>query len=205
MYKKYNSGRFGGKILLEFLRSLKMLPNDDNLCMKDHLMVVLFDLRNFAAVPPSPILLTRLDSMIREEIELTIDESFYWTDSMCVFRYIENEEKRFQTFVANRVAAIRERSLPTQWKYVESKLNPADDASRGLEVDAVVDSNRWTKGPDFLWQSEEMWPVRPVAMDPERDQECDLEEKKTTLVCFARRESARISEIFERFSSWLQL
>ena len=148
---------------------------------------------------------TRLDRMIREEIELTIDESFYWTDSMCVLRYIENEEKRFQTFVANRMAAIREQSLPTQWKYVETKLNPADDASRGLEVDAVIDSNRWTKDPDFLWQSEEMWPVRPAAMDPERDQECDLEEKKTTLVCFARRESARISEIFERFSSWLQL
>ena len=63
---------------------------------------------------------TRLDRMIREEIELTIDESVYWTDSMCVLCYIENEEKRFQTFVANRVAAIREQSLPTQWKYVET-------------------------------------------------------------------------------------
>ena len=148
---------------------------------------------------------TELDRMIREEIELTIDESFYWTDSMCVLRYIENEENRFQTFVANRVAAIREQSLPAQWKYVETKLNPADDASRGLAVEAIVDNNRWMKGPDFLWQSEEMWATRPVAMDPEKEEKCYLEEKKATFVCLARHESARVSEIFERFSSWLQL
>ena len=77
---------------------------------------------------------------------------------MCPEIYIDNEEKRFQTFVANR-----EQSLPSQWCYVKTKLNPADDASTGMSVEAIVESNSWTRGPDFLWQNEENWPKHPVA------------------------------------------
>ena len=56
----------------------------------------------------------RLDAMIQDELEIPVDDSIFWTDSTCVIRYIENEENRFTTFVANRVAAIREQSLPKQ-------------------------------------------------------------------------------------------
>ena len=75
------------------------------------------------------VLFTRLDQLILEEIEYTIDSSVFWTDSMCVLRYVENDERRYQTFVVNRVSAIREQSLPSLWRYVDTKLNPADDAS----------------------------------------------------------------------------
>ena len=43
------------------------------------------------------VLSTRLDTMFREELEFTVDESIYWTDSTCVLRYVENEDKRYQT------------------------------------------------------------------------------------------------------------
>ena len=69
------------------------------------------------------VLSTRLAAMIQDELEIPVDDSILWTDSTCVIRYIENEEKRFTTFVANRVAAIREQSLPKQWHYVETALN----------------------------------------------------------------------------------
>ena len=80
------------------------------------------------------VLSTRLDTMFQEELKFTVDESIYWTDSTCVLRYVENEDKRYQMFVANRLSAIRERSSPVQWRYVERKLNPADDAPRGMGV-----------------------------------------------------------------------
>ncbi|KAK3733611.1 hypothetical protein QZH41_005188 [Actinostola sp. cb2023] len=48
------------------------------------------------------VLATRLDRMIRKEIAYPIDKSTFWTDSTCVLRYIRNQEKRFQVFVANR-------------------------------------------------------------------------------------------------------
>ena len=80
------------------------------------------------------VLSTRLDTMFQEELKFTVDESIYWTDSTCVLRYVENEDKRYQMFVANRVSAIRKRSSPVQWRYVERKLNPADDAPGGMGV-----------------------------------------------------------------------
>ena len=46
------------------------------------------------------VLSTRLDRIIRDEIELPIQEAVYWTDSTCVLRYIENDARRYQTFVA---------------------------------------------------------------------------------------------------------
>ena len=58
------------------------------------------------------LLSTRLDKMLRQEIDFPINDSFYWMDSTCVLRYIANDERRYKTFVANRVAAIREHSTP---------------------------------------------------------------------------------------------
>ena len=80
------------------------------------------------------VLSTRLDRMIREEIEYTIDDSIFWTDSTCVLRYVENDEKRYETFVANRVSAIREQSLPSQWHYIQTEFNPADHGTRNVAM-----------------------------------------------------------------------
>ena len=50
------------------------------------------------------VLAIKLDQTLREELELTIDESIFWTDSTSVLQYIKNEDRRFYTFVANRLA-----------------------------------------------------------------------------------------------------
>ena len=83
-------------------------------------------------------LAVKIDSMLRREMEIEIDDSIFWTDSTSVLCNINNEERRFQTFVANRVAMIHDRSHPRQWHYIESKENPADDVSRGVTVDRKV-------------------------------------------------------------------
>ena len=61
---------------------------------------------------------TRLDKCIREHLEMPLMETVYWTDSMIVLQYLRNEDKRFQTFVANRIAEIRDHSSPLQWRHV---------------------------------------------------------------------------------------
>ena len=71
------------------------------------------------------VLATRLDKMIRRELGLPVHSSTFWTDSTCVLRYVENKDKRFQIFVAHRVSAILDQSTATQWRYVETSLNPA--------------------------------------------------------------------------------
>ena len=85
------------------------------------------------------VIATRLDQTCRKELTFNIDESKFWTDSTCVLRYIKNLDKRFQTFVANRVATIHELSTPEQWAHIGTELNPADDASRGVPAESLSD------------------------------------------------------------------
>ena len=55
------------------------------------------------------VLSTRLDQMILKELSMPLtDESTFWTDSTCVLSYIENEDKRFHTFMANRIPSHRQ-------------------------------------------------------------------------------------------------
>ena len=81
------------------------------------------------------VLAVRIDGALREELELTIDKSVFWSDSTSVLQYIINQDKWFRTFVANRLAVIRDGSQPTQWKYVPTSDNPADLVSRGTSVE----------------------------------------------------------------------
>ena len=87
---------------------------------------------------PAAVLATKLDKSIKKEIDILINQSVFWTDSTCVVSYIASTDKRFHTFVANRVSSIRKASFPSQWNYVDTKSNPADDASRGLQVEELM-------------------------------------------------------------------
>ena len=91
-----------------------------------------------------------ISQQIHREIEYRIDEDFYWTDSKVVLGYLNNESKRFHVFVANRVQEIQDCTDKKQWRYIESKQNPADEASRGMRAKELQDS-RWILGPEFLW------------------------------------------------------
>ena len=75
------------------------------------------------------VLAAYIDRMLKQELELPVQNSVFWTDSTSVLKYICNDNRRFQTYVANRVSIIRDLSQKSQWKYVQITLNPADDAS----------------------------------------------------------------------------
>ena len=45
---------------------------------------------------------------------------------------------------------------------MDSKSNPADDVSRSLTAESLIESKRRLNGPDFLWKKEECWPKRIV-------------------------------------------
>ena len=151
------------------------------------------------------VVAARLDKMIRTETDIQVDESVFWTDSTCVLGYLRNESKRFHTFVANRVATIQEVAAASQWRHVDSSQNPADDASRGLSAEALLNNNRWLRGPDFLWRPESSWPIGPspvLKVSPD-----DPEVKSTAEVYFQSTEIREepMNKIFERFSSWYRL
>ena len=89
------------------------------------------------------------------ELTYKISKATFWSDSQTILQYINNESKRFQTYVANRVAEIREVTSPDQWRHCPGKVNPADDALRGLKPRKICCQHRWRRGPEFLWEAEE--------------------------------------------------
>ena len=105
------------------------------------------------------VVAAKVDSQLRSDLSIALEESMFWTDSTSVLCYIKNEQARFNLFVANRVAAILERSESSQWRYVPSELNPADHASRGLDAESLIVSDLWKKGPQFLWEPKDTWPL----------------------------------------------
>ena len=79
----------------------------------------------------------KISQLIKRELELNYVTSIrehFWTDRQVVLGYVNNESKRFKVFVANRVQLIHDNSNTNQWHYVDTNSNPADDASRGLDV-----------------------------------------------------------------------
>lgn len=151
------------------------------------------------------VVATRLDTMIGKEIDNPIDASLFWTDSTCVLGYISNEDKRFQTFVANRVARIREVSSPSHWRHVPTRLNPADDASRGLSANELINNRRWLSGPEFLWKSEIHWPTSPNMPILIPDEDPEVKREVQSFATAMDTSESTLEMIFKRFSSWERL
>ena len=116
-------------------------------------------------------------SMLSQELAYTNMQEVYYTDSSAVIGYINNDAKRFHSYVGNRVQHIRDRSEPHQWHHVEGENNPADEASRGVTADKLLENTRWFQGPDFLWRKEIPIENRnpTVQLDPQ-----DTEVRKNT-------------------------
>ena len=89
----------------------------------------------------------RVSEMLRRELRYNEIKKAFWTNSKVVQAYIHNDARRFHTFVVNRVQQIREHTVPDQWKYIEGKKNPADEASRGLSPNDLLQSSRSLRGP----------------------------------------------------------
>lgn len=100
----------------------------------------------------------KTSAQLQQQLDYEGIEEVFWTDSKVVLGYIANETRRFHIFVGNRVQQIQEHSSSDQWHYVDTKSNPADHASRGLNPQGLQKSN-WITGPAFLWKDKSCWPV----------------------------------------------
>lgn len=123
------------------------------------------------------VVAVKVDKMIKREIDLPIQETFYWTDSTSVLRYIQNRTTRFKTFVANRIAIIQDGSLVHQWNYVETSQNPADVCSRGAKVEQFLNSKFWKEGPEFLQLEQDEWPQQPKDLSSSHQDDPEVKKK----------------------------
>ncbi len=148
------------------------------------------------------VVAAKMDRMLKQELQLQLEDSVFWTDRLTALQCIENEASRFKTFVANRVSSIREASEPSQWKYVGTALNPADMASRGIKVEKFLQKESWIKGPEFLFKHKSEWPVRP-----DQAGEAEIELKKSAVVncVIATGKVKPLDKLIEYYSEWYRL
>ena len=97
--------------------------------------------------------------------------------------FIADKSCRFHVFVANLVQLIQDLSTVDQWRHVDTKLNPADDTSRGLSPRAFM-ASKWSQGPVFLWRNKGELPLdqKECLPDPSQVLPCDPEIKVGTVL-----------------------
>ena len=148
----------------------------------------------------------RHDKMLEREIEIPLNrQSVFWTDSMSVLRYVKNENKRFHTFVANRVSMIRDGSTPDQWRHVEGAVNPGDYTSRGMTAEALLNCERWLTGPEFLWMPEQDWPQNPSSFGSISCEDPEVKPDVKTSMASMSESVFPLVEYFQQISSWHRL
>lgn len=97
-------------------------------------------------------------------------EIILFTDSTITLAWILSKGRRFKPFVSSRVGEIQSNTQPCQWRHIPSEDNVADDVSRGIPVDELL--NRWKEGPEFLRRPMDEWPQedsRPDVKEVEKE------------------------------------
>ena len=67
------------------------------------------------------------------------------------------ESKRFKVFVASSAQMISNNTNLSQWSYMRSADNPADSASRGLNMTKEAKIKQWFEGLAFLKLPKDSW------------------------------------------------
>ena len=112
----------------------------------------------------------KTSSVLIREIGCKFDSVVFWCDSQTVLLgYVKNPDKRLPVFEANRVKRILQVTNSTQWRWVDTKRNPADLFSRGLKLSCAKRAREWLEGPPFLLQGEEgsSMATRTLSVDTE--------------------------------------
>ncbi|XP_037931191.1 uncharacterized protein LOC119666002 [Teleopsis dalmanni] len=95
---------------------------------------------------------------VKKDLEYEHHPIYMWTDSEITLHWINSEPSTFQTFVAHRISKIQQLTLKEQWRHVNTKQNPADLLSRGVDPIYIQKNAMWFYGPLFLHGNQECWP-----------------------------------------------
>ena len=107
--------------------------------------------------------LSQLLQHLWEVFNLSLAQSYAWTDSTIVLSWLNGDPRRFKTYVCNRVSNIIELIGPDHWRHVSGAENPADCTSRGLFPSELLIHDLWWNGPDWLKSPSSDWPSVAVS------------------------------------------
>ncbi|XP_053968527.1 uncharacterized protein LOC128869954 [Anastrepha ludens] len=140
----------------------------------------------------------RLANMVSNTQRINIMSKYWWTDSKTVLRWMRMDPKNFHQFVMHRIGEILEASNVSQWRWVPSRNNPADLATKTTTRQCY---QLWFTGPNFLRSSAEVWPqCEELSLE-----ECDDSEIKHYVLHMKKEHMNNLMLNVEHFSSWKRL
>ncbi|XP_053691452.1 uncharacterized protein LOC128739970 [Sabethes cyaneus] len=139
----------------------------------------------------------RLAQFIAKGLTVKIFRSFLWSDSRNVLSWIRADHRKYSQFVATRISELLDLTKVSDWNWVPSKWNVADEGTKWQSRPSLKSDSRWYKGPEFLYQCEEEWPALPEKIvEPE-------EELRANVHVHVVAEKLAIQ--MERFGHWRRL
>ncbi|XP_062713903.1 uncharacterized protein LOC134290730 [Aedes albopictus] len=112
---------------------------------------------------------SRLAKSIEEYHTLPISRRFLWSDSKTVLSWINSDARKYRQYVAVRIGEILEDTRSEEWRWVPTKLNVADEATKWGKGPMMQPDGRWFTGPDFLYMEENEWPQQRVPPTTEEE------------------------------------
>ncbi|XP_058447679.1 uncharacterized protein LOC131428053 [Malaya genurostris] len=119
----------------------------------------------FLSIPKSELqaamLGVRLADTILASLSIKVGKRYFWTDSKDVLSWLKSDHRRYSQFVAFHVSEILESTNVVEWKWVPTKQNVADEATKWTRVPDLSSNSRWYRGPELLYQDDCDWPEFP--------------------------------------------
>ncbi|XP_063365858.1 uncharacterized protein LOC134654324 [Cydia amplana] len=145
------------------------------------------------------LMAARLATSICEAHRLKPMRRVFWCDSMTALGWLRSDARTLKPFVSHRVGEILELTNISEWHWIPSDLNVADDATRAKRF-VLSPESRWISGPTFLLSSD--WPA-----EPQIDVSGLGREEYKNIIHFITETDlpAPISADPSRFSSWLRM
>lgn len=144
------------------------------------------------------LLLSRLVDKTIPALGLDVKNIYMWTDSTIVLAWLSSAPGKWKTFVANRVSEIQGVTFPCTWHHVNSKANPADYISRGVDPKEMKNLNLWWLGPNWLTQPDNEWPIGKQLLDPSQVPEFRVLKLQTFIGVIP-------FDLITKYSSWNKL
>ncbi|XP_055600813.1 uncharacterized protein LOC129749764 [Uranotaenia lowii] len=122
----------------------------------------------FLSIPRSElqasVIGARLSNAIMGSSSIKVNKRYFWTDSKTVLCWLSSDHRKYSQYVSHRVSDILESTELSEWCWIPSKLNVADDGTKWKVYPDFNNSSRWFRGPDLLSRPTAEWPLPEKAI-----------------------------------------
>ncbi|XP_031338175.1 uncharacterized protein LOC116167075 [Photinus pyralis] len=113
------------------------------------------------------LLLAKLSSVVQTTLNLQQVPLHLHSDSTITLHWIRGHPTRWKTFVANRVSQIQRLVPDGHWHHVSSGDNPADIATRELDISDFIQRDNWWNCSALCLTDVTPWPTSTIIPSPD--------------------------------------